>query len=127
MTMKSLFYLHWDEQELKERLKPLKRLGLTIHSHWSTQTTAKWGENLPHIFIISLDKLPSHGRQYAQWLWEAKKRQHIPLIFVDGKPDKVEATKQKFPKAVYCTSDNLVTTIKNVIKKASDDSGQDLS
>jgi hypothetical protein len=114
--MTSLFYLHWDEQELKERLKPLKTLGLTIHSHWSTQTTAKWGESLPDIFVISLDKLPSHGRQYAQWLWEAKKRQHIPLVFVDGKLDKVETTKIKFPNAIYCQSDELITTIKSIIK-----------
>jgi hypothetical protein len=114
--MTSLFYLHWDEQELKERLKPLKTLGLKLHSHWSTQTTAKWGETLPDIFVISLDRLPSHGRQYAEWLWEAKKRQHIPVIFVDGKPDKVEATRQKFPAAIYCTSKNLVPTINTIIK-----------
>lgn len=114
--MKSLFYLHWDEQELKDRIKSVKGLGLKIHSHWSTKETVKWGDTLPDIFIISLDKLPSHGRQYAQWLWEAKKRQHIPLIFIDGKPDKVEQTREKFPKAIYCNSDKLVTTIKNIIK-----------
>jgi hypothetical protein len=114
--MKTLFYLHWDEKELKDRIKPLKDLGLKIHSHWSTQETAKWGDTLPDIFVISLDRLPSHGRQYAEWLWEGKKRQHIPLIFVDGRPDKVEQTKQKFPKAIYCSSDKVVTTIKNIIK-----------
>lgn len=114
--MTSIFYLHWDEQELNERIKPLNTLGRIIHSHWSTQTTAKWGETLPDIFIISLDRLPSHGRQYAEWLWEAKKRQHIPLIFVDGKFEKVEAVRQKFPAAIYCSSENLVSTIKNLIK-----------
>jgi hypothetical protein len=114
--MKTLFYLLWDEKELKDRTKPLKDLGLKIHSHWSTQETAKWGDTLPDIFVISLDRLPSHGRQYAEWLWEGKKRQHIPLIFVDGRPDKVEQTKQKFPKAIFCSSDKLVTTIKSILK-----------
>lgn len=88
---------------------------MVIYSHWSQETTAKWGDTLPDLFIISLDRLPSHGRQYVQWLWEAKKRQHIPVIFVDGKPDKVEETKQKFPKARYCTSDQLIDTVQQLI------------
>jgi hypothetical protein len=111
----TLFYLHWNEKELKERIAPLKELKLKIHSHWSTEDTAKWGETLPDIFVISLDRLPSHGRQYAEWLWEAKKRQHIPIIFVDGQPEKVEATKAKFPKAIYCTSAKLVPNIKKLL------------
>lgn len=111
----TLFYLHWNEQELKERIKLLKELKLTIHSHWSTEETANWSEKLPDIFVISLDRLPSHGRHYAEWLWEAKKRQHIPVIFVGGKPDKVEETKLKFPKAVYCSSDKLISNIKKLV------------
>lgn len=113
--MKSLFYLHWNEDELKERLKALKGLKLKIHSHFSTETTAKWGEALPDVFVISIDRLPSHGRQYAQWLWEAKKRQHIPIVFVDGKPDKVKETKKKFPKAIFCTSDELNEVVSELI------------
>ncbi|MEI9810882.1 MAG: hypothetical protein WDO16_25070 [Bacteroidota bacterium] len=110
----TLFYLHWNEQELEERIKPLRELKYTIHSHWKQGDAPVWGENLPGIFIISLDRLPSHGRQYAAWLWEAKKRQHIPLIFVDGKPGKVEETKLKFPKAVYCSSEKLPGYIKKI-------------
>ena len=113
----TLFYLHWNENELKERIADLKELRLKVQSHWSTEATAKFGDALPDIFIISLDRLPSHGRQYAEWLWEAKKRQHIPLIFVDGQPDKVEATKAKFPKAIYCTSATLVDNIKKIVNE----------
>ncbi|GEM_PF-6003139 len=36
-TMTTLFYLHWNEQELKERVKPLKELGLKIYFHWNIQ------------------------------------------------------------------------------------------
>jgi hypothetical protein len=111
----TLFYLHWNEKELKERIKPLKELKLKITSHSSTEEVVKFGEPLPDIFVISLDRLPSHGRQYVEWLWEAKKRQHIPVIFVDGQPEKVEATKAKFPKAIYCNSDKLIANIKKLL------------
>jgi response regulator RpfG family c-di-GMP phosphodiesterase len=105
--MKTLFYIHFNKEELEEKLKPLKNLKLKLLSHYSTEETAQWGEQLPDIFVISLNRLPSHGRQYAQWIWEAKKRQHIPIIFTDGQPDKVEATLAKFPNARYCTSEQL--------------------
>jgi len=64
--VKSIFYLHWNEQELAERIRPLKTLKVIVHTHWSQETTAKWGDALPDLFIISLDRLPSHGRQYVQ-------------------------------------------------------------
>jgi len=89
-------------------------MGLKIHSHFSTTETARWGETLPDIFVISLDRLPSHGRQYAQWLWEAKKRQHIPIVFVGGEDEKVKATQLKFPKAVYCKENKLQGKIKKL-------------
>ena len=113
--MTKLFYIHWNEEELEERLKPLRKLPLEISSHWNTNEVAKFTDALPDIFVVSLDRLPSHGRQYIQWLWEAKKRQHIPVIFVDGKADKVEETKTKFPNARYCTSNTLVSVVENLV------------
>ena len=113
----TLFYLHWNEKELKERIAALKELKCKIIFHWSTDSTPEWGDTLPDIFIISLDRLPSHGRQYAEWLWEAKKRQHIPLLFVDGQPEKVEITKAKFSRAIFCSSGNLQGTLSKVLKE----------
>lgn len=107
-----IFYLHWNEDELKQRIQPLLKQGYHVSFHFNTLETAKFDE-LPDIFVLSLDRLPSHSKAYAAWIFEAKKRQHIRLIFVDGKPDKVEQTKAKFPKAIYCTSDTLISTIKN--------------
>ena len=113
----TLFYLHWNEKELKERVASLKERGFKIIPHWNTESKPDWGDTLPDIFIISLDRLPSHGRQYAQWLWEAKKRQHIPILFLDGLPEKVEATKAKFPRAIFCSTADLPVTIRRLPKE----------
>ena len=82
--------------------------------HFCQETTANLKENLPDVLVICLDRLPSHGRAYAEWLWEAKKRQHIPIIFCGGAADKVEATKTKFPKALYCTNNELLRLLKKI-------------
>jgi DNA-binding response OmpR family regulator len=109
--MKKIFFIHFNEEELKEKIAPLKKAGYKADYHFSTETTAALKDNLPDIMIISLDRLPSHGRTYAEWLWEAKKRQHIPIVFCGGKPDKVSAVKEKFPRAVYCSNEDLLKVL----------------
>jgi hypothetical protein len=80
------------------------------------ETTADLKNNLPEALVICLDRLPSHGKAYAEWLWEAKKRQHIPIVICGGKSEKVESIRLKFPKAIFCSNEKLLdvlTKLKN--------------
>src|SRR5262245_25259529 len=114
--MAKVFYLHWNEAELKERIASIIKAGYEVAYHWSTEEHAKFGETLPDAVVISLDRLPSHGRAVAEWFWEAKKRQHIPLIFAGGQPDKVKVTKAKFPKAIFCATEEMPAAIERVLQ-----------
>jgi hypothetical protein len=114
--MAKVFYLHWNEAEVKERIAPLAKAGYEVTYHWSTAEHAKFGETQPEAVVISLDRLPSHGRAVAEWFWEAKKRQHIPLIFAGGQPDKVKATKTKFPKATFCATEEVAAVLEHVLQ-----------
>jgi hypothetical protein len=106
-----IFYLHWNPKELGERIAPLRNAGHEVRSHSSTETVAKLGDFTPDVFVISLDRLPSHGRAYAGWFWESKKRQSIPIVFAGGEPDKVLVAKHQFPKAVFCSSNEAPAII----------------
>jgi hypothetical protein len=106
-----IWYIHWNEGELKARVAPLKAAGHKVRGHFSMTEQAKLGAELPDAVVISLDRLPSHGRAVAEWVWEAKKRQHIPILFAGGKPEKVEETKEKFPHAIYCGTDAVVEAL----------------
>jgi hypothetical protein len=112
--MKNVFFIHWNEEEMKEKIKPLKKAGFKVDYHFSTETTATIKDNLPECLIICLDRLPSHGKAYAEWMWEAKKRQHIPIIFCGGQPDKVKATRSKFPKAIFCSNEKLPAALEKL-------------
>jgi len=105
--MAKVFYLHWHEAEGKERVAALAAAGHEVSFHWSMEVPPKFGDSLPEIVVISLDRLPSHGRRVAEWFWEAKKRQHIPLVFAGGKPDKVSAAKEQFPGGVCCATEEV--------------------
>jgi hypothetical protein len=52
----------------------------------------------------------------AEWFWEAKKRQHIPIIFAGGQSDKVKATKAKFPKAIFCASEEVPAILERTLR-----------
>jgi len=109
-----VFYLHWNEIECKARTKELRAERHTVRGHWSTTEHAALKDALPDVLVISLDRLPSHGREVAEWLWEAKKRQHIPIVFEGGTADKVAATKAAFPRAVYCNTGEVSAVLRRL-------------
>jgi hypothetical protein len=72
--MATVFLLHWNEAECKSRASELRRAGHDVVLHWSTETSAPLKDASPDVVVISIDRLPSHGRAVAGWLWEAKKQ-----------------------------------------------------
>lgn len=101
-NMIRVFYVHWNESELEPRVRELEGAGHQVRAHWSQTEHAALGDFQPEAVVISLDRLPSHGRAIAEWFWEAKKRQVIPLIFAGGKPEKVVVFRERFPGAIFC-------------------------
>lgn len=112
--MKKIFFIHFNEAELKEKIQPLKKAGYKLEYHFSTETTANFKDNLPDVLVVCLDRLPSHGSRYAEWLWETKKGQHIPIIFCGGKPEKVITVKENLPNAIFCSNEKLLTTLDKI-------------
>ena len=84
--MKKIFYLHWNKKELEKRVAPLNEAG----------------------------RLPSHARHFAGWFWEAKKRQHIPIVFAGRKPNKIAVAKEQYPNALFCTTENVLTILNKI-------------
>jgi hypothetical protein len=112
--MKNLFYIHFNEQELLDRIEPLKEAGYKVGYHFTAGKAAQFGDPLPDVLILSLDRVPSHAKAYAQWFREAKKREHIPIVFVGGQPEKTGTFKELFPKAHFCESRHLLSTLKKL-------------
>ena len=100
--MARIFYVHWNEGEVLERIAPMTEAGHDVRAHWSTESSPSLKGEVPDALVISLDRLPSHGRAVAEWFREAKSRRHIPIVFEGGKPDKVAVTRGRFPGALFC-------------------------
>jgi hypothetical protein len=68
-------------------------------------------EWLPEAMVISLARLPSHGRQVVTWFWEAKVRRSVPVLFVGGEPEKVAVARKAFPQAVFTSEGRLLADL----------------
>jgi hypothetical protein len=71
-------------------------------------------EKLCDAVVINLNRLPSHGREVAIAMRGAKSTRHIPIVFVEGAPEKVADIRQVLPDAVYTTWAKLPAALKKL-------------
>lgn len=69
----------------------------------------------PAAFVIDLSRLPSHGRAVAMALRQQKNTRRVPLVFVDGAPDKIARVRGDLPDAVYTTWSRVATAVRRAI------------
>ena len=119
---KSVRLVHFDEDEGLERRQQLEALGF--------EAAFDFGDGLfmarqikaspPDAVVIDLSRVPSHGREVAHSLRSTKATRHVPLVFVDGEPEKVEKTRQFIPDATYTTWGRIKTALPKAIAKPVD-------
>ena len=69
-------------------------------------------ESPPAAAVIDLTRLPSHGRYIGAAIRGSKSTRHIPIVFVDGEPEKVERVRRDLPDAIYTTRKRLAAALK---------------
>lgn len=109
--------IHWNGPEGRERKQRLAALGHQAEfddDEWPA-LGRKIRANPPDAFLIDLSRLPSHGREVALTLRGRKDTRHIPIVFVDGDPEKVARLKTILPDATYTTWGRLKTAIPKAI------------
>ena len=118
--------LHWNADECLELSGPLRKGGWDVQEISSTDNLKlkDLRANPPTAVVISLRRLPSHGREVADALWYTKWGRAIPLVFFDGEPEKVEPTRAKFPAATFVGYDDLLQSLENLPPQASAGTGK---
>lgn len=109
--------IHWKVEEVVERQSILEAAGYQVDS--TLEEGSKFFKELandpPSAIIIDLSRLPSQGRDLAIMLRKRKGSRHIPLVFVDGEPVKVERVKALLPDAWYTAWDQISAVIPRAI------------
>lgn len=112
--------IHWKAEEAAALLNSLRTAGYQVDYeerpdyHIAQAIRAE----SPAAVVIDLSRLPSHGREVATYLRGSKSTRHVPIVFVDGVAEKVEAIRAKLPDAVYTTGARVAQALRKAIAKA---------
>ena len=109
--------IHWNEAEGRERQLRLASLG--HHAEFDPLdgpgALRAARQQPPDAFLIDLSRLPSHGRETALALRSFKDTRRVPLVFVDGEPEKVARIRALLPDATFTTWGRLRTALPRAI------------
>src|SRR5436190_2193733 len=83
--------IHWNEAEAEPRVERLRAAGFDAMRIAITGPGASGiiRKQQPSALVIDLSRLPSHGREIGLHLRRQKTTRHVPLVFVEGEPEKV--------------------------------------
>lgn len=110
---------HWNAQEAASVADALRRGGFSVDHdpEFRPHQFRAMREAPPDAVIIDLSRLPSHGREMATAMRGHKLMRRIPILFLDGAPEKVAIVREKLPDAAYCERPRLLTALRKCIKE----------
>lgn len=120
--MARIFYVHWNKDEGMETVRALRDESHVVIFHFSTEEGAgaeAWKSiraQPPDAIVVSLTRLPSHGRRIAAVTTQYKALRDVSVIFVGGEDEKVAVAKKEFPRARFCAPAALIRTIASTEK-----------
>jgi hypothetical protein len=106
--------VHWKAIEAEPLLDACRAAGHEVEFDAIDlpATARKVRQTLPEALVIDLSRSPASGRQLAYAIRNTKYTRQIPLIFVDGEPEKVEAIRVTLPDAVYTSLKRVAAGIR---------------
>jgi len=108
--------IHWKAAEARERVSALKGAGYRVDfTELGPATLRELRKTPPDAIVIDLSRSPSMGRDVAVQLRTYKDTRHVPLVFADGDPAKVERIRALLPDAVYTSWGRIRSSLKRAI------------
>ncbi|GBE29533.1 MAG TPA: hypothetical protein ENH10_00710 [Bacteroidetes bacterium] len=104
-----ILLVHWDDMEQQELASELRIWGHEVIAGFTTVGEVK--DSKPEGVVISLRRMPGHGRKTAHELREQLGENCAPLVFADGLPDKVSDMMGEFNQARFVAWDLLESTL----------------
>ena len=121
--MATIRLIHWNGPEGRERRLRLASLGhhVEFDDVDGPGLSKVLRRSMPDAYVIDLSRLPASGRQVAMWLRSTKTTRHIPIVFVDGDPEKVKRVRELLPDATFTSWPRLKAAIPKALARPATD------
>jgi CheY-like chemotaxis protein len=112
-------FFHWKPEEASPIAEILRHSGFEVDydGKFSPGILRAMRQDPPDAVVIDLSRLPSHGREIATAVRGNKQTRQIPILFLDGAPEKLAVMRQTLPDAAYCERPRLVAGLKKCMKE----------
>lgn len=109
--------VHWKADEAVKLRDALRAAGFAVDydEKLSSAGFRAISQSPPDAFVISLSRLPSHGREVAIFFRGRKATRHVPIVFIDGESEKVAAIRKVIPDAVYAPAARLRSALREAL------------
>src|SRR6266567_158901 len=117
--MSRVLLVHWNAEEAKAKARTLKELGHTTDILCDSEkpNLERIRESPPDLFVIDLNRLPSHGREIAGHFRRGKSTRQVPILFVDGDADRVNRARQLIPDADFGKWEKIESALKRASRR----------
>jgi len=114
---RSVYLIHWKAAQAPERLRRIRAAGYeaTYEELMGPDPLRRLKSDPPAAIVIDLTRLPSHGREVALALRQRRSTRYVPLVFVEGDPEKVARIRTLLPDAVYTSWSRIRSSLKRAI------------
>jgi hypothetical protein len=118
--MTRVLVIHRETLEATAWAARLRELGFDASPYMSLGAKGFRGirQDPPHAILIDLTRLPSYGKAVGVLLREQKSLRAIPLVFVEGDPDKAAQVRAVLPDAVCTVWAKAAAAIRKAIRQA---------
>lgn len=124
MAAATAFVVHWSEEEVAAKAGAVAACGLrVVGTEWGDGArAATYVKGLqPDVLVVWLARLPSHGRVTAQHVRAQPWGRTLPIVFVDGDPEPLDAVRmgkvrQAVPGAVVCSPGRLQAALAEALE-----------
>lgn len=108
--------IHWKPAEVLDKVKNLRSAGFeVVNEAFGPSSFKDMRENPPDAVIIDLSRIPSQGRDVGLGIRKYKDTRHVPLVYVEGDPEKVKRIREHLPDAVYTTWEQIQDGLKEAV------------
>lgn len=117
MRMARVLLIHWNAAEAEPRVAALRKAGHEAQAFLpkSGASLNTLSSNPPDAILIDLARLPSQGTAVAIELRRRKALRGVPLVFLEGAPEKAARAKALLPDATFTSWPRVAAALKKAV------------
>jgi CheY-like chemotaxis protein len=119
--MARVLLIHWNPAEADARAERLRGEGFETTCFTNQRDGAGFRalrQNPPDAVVIDLARIPSHGQAVGIALREQKATRMVPLLFIEGEPEKTARVRGLLPDAVFTTWPRIGAALRRALRGA---------